>query len=136
MAYAIRKLSFFTKQLAGLDEASRTKVNETISIMREDATARDTVNKRRPQFASILQGTGVGAPYMDKILEFTINGRWRIFGYQTDGFDKTHSQPPHRRGKYGAGPEQTVHYDGQVWLIRIGHLERGVLVDPGDSLAF
>jgi hypothetical protein len=68
MAYAIRKLSFFTKQLAGLDEASRTKVNETISIMREDATARDTANKSSPQFASILQGTGVGAQYMDEIL--------------------------------------------------------------------
>jgi hypothetical protein len=111
-------------------------VNEAITEMREDAAARDAVAKTSPQFTAILQGTGVGATYMDKILEFTINSRWRIFAYQTDGFDKTFTQPAHKKGRYPEGPEQTIHFDGQFWLIRIGHLERGVLVDPGNSLAF
>lgn len=137
MAYAIRKFSFFTKQLTGLNEASREKVNETVRGMREDAEARDTVAKTSPQFSKILSGTGVKKEFVgDKILEFEITKRWRIFAYQTDGFDKTYRQPAHRKGKYKEGPEQTHHFDGQLWLIRIGHLEDGSLIDPGNSLLF
>jgi len=137
MAYAIRKFAFFTRQLAGLNEDSRKKVNETISGMKEDAEARDTVAKTSQQFDKILSGTGVKKGYVgERILEFEINKRWRIFAYQTDGFDKTFRQPAHPKGKYKAGPKQTYHFDGQLWLIRIGHLEEGSLIDPGNSLLF
>jgi hypothetical protein len=137
MAYVIRKFSFFTKQLTIFDHDSRKLINETISEMRESSAARDIVKKTSPQFELILSGTGVEAKYVgSKLLEFEINSRWRIFGYQTDGFDKTIRQPAPKKGKYKRGPEQKVHYDGQLFLIRIGHLEDGSLINPGSSLKF
>lgn len=120
------KLSYLTKQYAGLTDKSKQLVDEAINKLESGHT---THSKQ-------LAGTGseevckrVGLNMRPTVYEIGYSGEWRIFYYKTGYSPRQIAEAEAPKGTSLAGFAYLP--DGVVWCIMLGHFsEKGVLNEP------
>lgn len=119
------RLSYLTKQYAGLNDKSKQLVDEAIKKLEAGHT---THSKQ-------LAGTGsedvckrVGLKMRPTVYEIGYSGEWRVFYYKTGYSPRQTAEAAAKKGTSLAGFATLP--DGVVWCVMLGHFDKSGLNEP------